>query len=89
LFYKDTRNIIPSKSLPKKIKDYFFRKNIMEDFMETLYANGFDEKDPNCKTCKNKTKPEKSGIFWFAIWMLIMSAYGNFVLFKQIINFIF
>ena len=52
--------------------------------METLYANGFNEKDPNCKTCKNKSKPEKSGIFWFAIWMLIMSAYGNFVLFKQI-----
>ena len=61
----------------------------MEDFMETLYANGFNEKDPNCKTCKNKPDLQKNGIFWFAIWMLIMSAYGNFVLFKQIINFIF
>jgi hypothetical protein len=61
----------------------------MEDFMETIYAKTFNEKDTNCETCKNKTKLQKSGVFWFAIWMVVMSAYGNFVLFKQIINLIF
>jgi hypothetical protein len=57
--------------------------------METIYAKTFNEKNPNCETCKNKTNLKNSGVFWFAIWMLVMSVYGNFVLFKQIINFIF
>ena len=60
----------------------------MNELLETLYAREFksNEKDPNCKTCKNKPKLQQSGIFWFAIWMMIMSLYGNFMLFYKIFS---
>ena len=61
----------------------------MDELLETLYAKEVGQKDPNCKTCKNKPKLQRSGMFWIAIWMMIMSFYGNFILFKQIFNFIF
>jgi hypothetical protein len=61
----------------------------MEEILETLYAKDITPKDPNCKTCKNKPKFQRSGMFWIAIWMMIMAFYGNFILFKQIFNFIF
>ena len=56
----------------------------MEDFMETIYAQEANE--VGCKTCKNKPKLQQSGIFWFAIWMMIMSLYGNFMLFYKIFS---
>jgi hypothetical protein len=61
----------------------------MEEILETLYAKDSTPKNPNCKSCKNKPKLQKSGIFWFSVWMLIMAAYGNIVLFKQIYHLIF
>ena len=61
----------------------------MENILETIYAKDSKEKDPNCKTCKNKPKLLSSWTTWFGIWMFVMSVYGNFVLFKKIINFIF
>lgn len=61
----------------------------MEEILETLYARESKTKDPNCETCKNKVKPQRNGFLWFAIWMMIMSFYGNIVLFKQIYHFIF
>jgi hypothetical protein len=59
----------------------------MEDFMETIYAQEANE--VGCKTCKNKPKLLTSWATWFGVWMFIMSIYGNFVFFKQIINFVF
>ena len=59
----------------------------MEDFMETIYAQEANE--TGCKTCKNKPKLLTSWTTWFGVWMFVMSVYGNFVFFKQIINFIF
>ena len=59
----------------------------MEDFMETIYAQ--EAKEAGCKTCKTKPKILKNWTTWFGVWMFIMSIYGNFVFFKQIIKFIF
>ena len=59
----------------------------MEDFMETIYAQ--ESTEPGCKTCKNKPKLLTSWTTWFGVWMFIMSVYGNFTFFKQIINFVF
>ena len=63
----------------------------MDELLETLYAREFksNEKDPNCKTCKNKPDLQKSALFWIAVWMMIMSLYGNIILFKQIFGLIF
>jgi len=58
----------------------------MENILETIYAKDSKEKDPNCKTCKNKPKLQESGIFWVAVWMSIMSIYGNIMLFYQILS---
>jgi len=55
--------------------------------METIYAQEANE--TGCKTCKNKPKLLTSWTTWFGVWMFVMSVYGNFVFFKQIINFIF
>jgi hypothetical protein len=60
----------------------------MEEYLETIFAKEL-EKDPSCKTCKNKPKLQESGIFWFGVWMAVMSLYGNIMLFKQIFNLIF
>lgn len=61
----------------------------MNEILETLYAKDATPKDPSCKTCKNKPKLYKSGMFWIAMWMMVMAFYGNFILFRQIFNFIF
>jgi hypothetical protein len=61
----------------------------MEELLETLYARESNQKDPSCKTCKNKPKLQESGIFWLGVWMAVMSLYGNIMLFKQIFNLIF
>lgn len=58
----------------------------MDELLETIYAKGVSEKDPNCKTCKKKPKLQESGIFWFAVWMMIMSLYGNFMIFYKIFS---
>ena len=55
--------------------------------METIYAQEANE--VGCKTCKNKPKLLTSWATWFGVWMFIMSIYGNFAFFKQIINFVF
>ena len=61
----------------------------MDGLLETLYAKEMGQKDPNCKTCKNKPDLQKNGLFWIAVWMMIMSLYGNIILFKQIFGLIF
>ncbi len=60
----------------------------MEEYIETLYANEIN-KDPGCKTCKNKPKFKDSWVIWFGVWMVGMSVYGNVVFFKKIIDLIF
>ena len=62
----------------------------MNELLETLYAKEFksNEKDPNCKTCKNKPKFKDSWVIWFGVWMVGMSVYGNVVFFKKIIEMI-
>lgn len=59
----------------------------MDEILETIYAKDVKGKDPNCKTCKSKPKLQQSGIFWFAIWMSIMSLYGSFMFFYKIFSF--
>jgi hypothetical protein len=61
----------------------------MDKILDTLYAKNANPSDPGCKSCKNKPKLQNSGIFWVSIWMIIMSVYGNAVLFYQLYSLIF
>lgn len=61
----------------------------MENIVETIFAKDNSKPEAECKTCKNKVNPLQSGIIWFSIWLLIMSAYGHVVLFKKLIDLIF
>lgn len=61
----------------------------MDKVLDTLYAKDIKPSDPGCKTCKNKPKLQESGIFWFAVWMMVMAVYGNVVLLNQIYHLIF
>lgn len=60
----------------------------MDELLETIYGKEFNnsEKDPNCKTCKNKPKLQESWIFWVGVWMMLMSLYGNFTFFYKIFS---
>jgi len=67
----------------------------MKKTIETIFAEEINQtkSTKGCSTCKNKGKKNNNtyliGLFIFSTYMFATSIYGNYIIFKNLINLMF